>query len=200
MMAELSFVFATRNPGKLSEVRSVLGDRIRLRSLDEFPDVPQVIEDGETFRANAIRKAVALCRHLGLPTIADDSGLEVDALDGAPGVKSARFAGEDARDRANNEKLLSLLKDVPPDKRTARFRCVLAVAYPGGRVYTTEGSCEGVIAEDLRGDQGFGYDPVFLIPELAKTFAEVGPEVKNTMSHRAKALQALKTLLTKDSG
>jgi len=191
-MIERSFVFATRNAGKLSEVRSLLGGRIEIRSLDEFCDVPEVIEDGETFRANAIKKAVVLCRHLGLPTIADDSGLEVDALGGAPGVRSARFA---ASDRARNEKLLCLMKAVPPEERTARFRCVLAVAYPDGRVCTTEGSCEGVVAEDLRGDRGFGYDPVFLVPQLGKTFGEVGPEIKNAISHRAKALHGLRTLL-----
>lgn len=199
-MTERSFVFATRNPGKLSEVRSILGDGIRLRGLDEFSGLPEVIEDGETFRANAIKKATAICRHLGLPTIADDSGLVVDALDGAPGVRSARFAGDNACDRSNNEKLLNLLRGIPEERRTARFRCVLAVAHPDGRVYTTEGACEGMITEIPRGDQGFGYDPVFFVPELAGTFAEVGSEVKNTVSHRAKALQALKTLLREDFG
>ena len=197
-MSKHAFVFATRNSGKLSEVRAILGDRIEIRGLDEFLDVPEVIEDGETFEANAVKKAAVICRHLGLPTIADDSGLEVDALDGAPGVRSARFAGPNASDRARNEKVLRLLSRVPPEDRIARFRCVLAVAYPDGRVYTTEGSCEGLIAEDLRGDRGFGYDPVFLLPQLGKTFGEVCPEIKNMISHRAKALQGLRALVLED--
>jgi XTP/dITP diphosphohydrolase len=197
-------VFATRNPGKLVELRQLLADLdLAVWSLDELgrdmpevPEVPEVIEDGDTFEANAGKKALEVSRATGLPALADDSGLEVDALDGAPGVRSARFAGPDAGDQANNAKLLHALRDVPEDRRSARFRSVLALADTAGALgdalITTAGACEGRILFSPRGTGGFGYDPLFLVPELGATFAELGVGTKNDLSHRARAMAAMK--------
>ncbi len=192
-------VLATRNPGKVAEMREILRDRgpgaVEVLSCADFPYLGDVVEDGETFEENAREKALAVADATGEVALADDSGLEVDALGGAPGVRSARFSGEAlprgaSRDRANYEKLLSLLADVPDSMRTARFRCAVAVAAPGGRVRTAKGTCEGRIAFAPRGSGGFGYDPVFVPDGCDRTFAELGPEVKNTISHRARALRA----------
>ena len=150
-----------------------------------------MVEDGKTFREHAVKKAVTVAVLLKEWTLADDSGLEVDALDGAPGVFSARFAGEPGDDRKNNEKLLRLLAGVPMEQRTARFRCVLALASPEGEVWTTERTCEGLIGLAPRGDQGFGYDPLFYLPELGVTMAELPEEKKNAISHRGKAMKDL---------
>lgn len=185
----MKLVLATRNRGKIKELSALLAPLgYEVVSLEDFPGVPEVPEDGATFAENAVKKATAVARHTGHLVLADDSGLEVDCLGGAPGVLSARFAGEHGNDRANNEKLLALLAGVPTEKRTARFRCVVAVATPAGEVWTAEGSCEGIIADAPRGEGGFGYDPLFYVPELGKTFAELEPEVKNRLSHRARAL------------
>lgn len=189
-------VLATKNPGKIREIQAILKDTpVEVVSCAAFPGLPEITEDGETFEENAKKKAVPIAMATGEVALADDSGLEVDALGGAPGVRSARFAGPallrgPSRDRANFEKLLSLLKDVPGPERTARFRCVVAVATPYGRVEVAEGVCNGRIAFTPRGSGGFGYDPVFVPDGYDKTFAELGPEVKNTISHRARALQA----------
>lgn len=190
-------VVATKNPGKLREIREMLGSEVRLLSLTDFPDVGDIVEDGRTFEANAIKKALAAAHHTGHVSLADDSGLEVDALNGAPGVYSARFAGEEATDEQNNVKLLQLLEDTPDEQRTARFRCVIAVGAPDGSVQTAEGTAEGRILQRPRGTDGFGYDPLFLVSGLRRTFAELPSEEKNRLSHRGRALQSVFPLLSR---
>jgi XTP/dITP diphosphohydrolase len=193
-------VFATRNKGKLVELRQLLAG-FDVLGIDEAAArigraIPDVVEDADTFAGNAIKKAREVSQATGLPALADDSGLEVDALGGAPGVWSARYAGEGAGDAANNAKLLAALAGVPSDVRTARFRCSLALADTEGplgpRTITTDGVCEGVILDEARGTGGFGYDPLFLFPALGKTFAELGVGTKGDLSHRARAMQAIK--------
>ena len=195
-------LFATRNRGKLDELRELLSDlTIEVLTPDDVDDeLPEVVEDGETFAANATLKALALSRAAALPALADDSGLEVDALGGAPGVYSARFSGVDltgkAKDEANIDKLLTSLHGVPAEERTARFRSVLAFADCSGslgeRVVLSEGACEGRIIESRRGSGGFGYDPLFFVPELGATFAEIPRAEKNAWSHRARAMRSMK--------
>jgi XTP/dITP diphosphohydrolase len=181
---------ATRNRGKVRELAALLRDtKLTLCSYRDFRDLPEVAETGATFEENATVKAVTLAKHTGLLTIADDSGLEVDALDGRPGVLSARYAGADATDKENNEKLLAELKDVPELRRTARFRCAMAIATPEKLVAVVEGVCEGRIVAEERGTSGFGYDPIFAKADSTKTFAELPLEVKNRVSHRALALE-----------
>lgn len=185
-------VIATHNQGKLNEIRELLEDSgLEIMGLDGFLDVPVVVEDRNTFYGNALKKARIASEHLGLPVIADDSGLEVDALGGKPGVYSSRFAGEDATDEDNNAKLLEMLKGVAYEKRTARFRCVVVLYIPNGISVTTEGTCEGVIGLEPKGTDGFGYDPLFIVPKYGKTFAELGERVKNRISHRANAFREL---------
>lgn len=185
----MKIVLATNNSGKVKEINELLEPHgIKAVSMAEFPGLGEIEEDGSTFRENAIIKASAVCEHTGLMALADDSGLEVDYLDGAPGIRSARFAGEEKNDEANNKKLLNLLAGVPSEKRTARFRCVIAIAVPGGWVYTADGACEGVISNEPRGAGGFGYDPLFYLPEYGRTFAELDLETKNKISHRGRAL------------
>ncbi len=184
-------VIATTNQNKLKEFKDILKDLdIEVRSLADFGPIPEIVEDGATFDDNAYKKAHQTARILGLPTIADDSGLVVDALDGAPGVYSARYSGEDATDEENVAKLLSELKGV--DNRKAKFQCVLSIAVPSGPALTYEGSCEGTIIDERRGDNGFGYDPVFYFEEFDKTFAELSMDEKNKVSHRGKALAQVK--------
>jgi XTP/dITP diphosphohydrolase len=189
-------LLATRNAGKVREVRGMLsGFPVEIVSLLDLPEMPDVVEDGTTFQENALKKARELARRFPGMVVADDSGLEVDALQGGPGVRSARYAGEKATDPENNRKLLDELISAPEKRRTARFRCVLALVQPDGREWIAEGSCEGRIASEPRGNRGFGYDPVFLVPELGKTFAELTTEEKNRISHRARALAALRATL-----
>lgn len=190
-------VFATRNRGKLRELRQLLtpGDfpgGVELLGLDDI-QVPEIPETGETFAENAEAKARGVMQATGLPALADDSGLEVDALDGAPGVRSARYAGPDASDADRIALLLRSLDGVPARRRSARFRCVVAFVDPADpdRVHLHEGSCEGQILEAPRGSGGFGYDPVFFAPELGQTFAEAPPEQKNRLSHRGRAMRSL---------
>lgn len=186
-------VVATKNRGKALEVARMLeGTGWETVSLEDYPDAPEVEETGSTFAENAAIKAEAYARFTGELTLADDSGLEVDALDGAPGVMSSRFADTDAE---RNAKLLELLRDVPDGRRTARFRCAIAVAEPGGSVLTCEGSVEGAIARELRGEHGFGYDPVFYLPELGRHMAELSPEEKDAISHRGRALRLAREML-----
>ncbi len=196
-------VFATRNPGKLVELRQLLPG-IDVLSVDEAAHkigtrIAEVIEDADTFEGNAIKKAREVSQLTGFPALADDSGLEVDALDGGPGVFSARYAGEHAGDAANNDKLLAALVAVPTEQRTARFRCVLALADVmgplGAETITSHGVADGVILEAPRGTGGFGYDPLFLFPALGQTFAELGVGTKGDLSHRAKAMQDIKPKL-----
>ncbi|NDY41707.1 XTP/dITP diphosphatase [Dissulfurirhabdus thermomarina] len=196
MSLERRIVLATHNPGKVRELAAILGDLgLRVESLAGHPEVPEVVEDGATFLENALKKARTVASATGCLALADDSGLVVDALGGAPGVHSARYAGEDADDDANNRKLLAELAGVPEAARTARFVCVVAVADPSGAWTSAEGTCEGRIAPAPAGSGGFGYDPVFYVPELGATMAEVPPEVKNRISHRAAALATLKPRL-----
>ncbi|MCC5849918.1 MAG: RdgB/HAM1 family non-canonical purine NTP pyrophosphatase [Verrucomicrobia bacterium] len=181
-------LLASGNAHKLQEISQILG--VPLRGLSDVPDAPDVVEDGNTFEANAIKKGASLAAHTGSWTLADDSGLEVDALDGAPGVHSARFAGEHGNDAANNALLLEKLKNV--QNRQARFVCVLALCGPEGEALTVRGTCEGRIAHAPSGKSGFGYDPLFIPDGFDKSFAELGEEIKQTHSHRAKALEKMK--------
>lgn len=186
----MKLVLATKNQGKVKELAEMLRPlNLEVISIGQYPGFQEVEEDGDTFQANAIKKAVAAAEFTGELALADDSGLEVDALNGAPGVYSARFAGEPKDDAANNRKLLELLQDVPEEKRTARFRCVIAIAEPNGKVHTADGFCEGFILKELKGVGGFGYDPLFYVPAYKQTFAEIDLKEKNTISHRGKALQ-----------
>ncbi len=198
MIKEL--VLATRNPHKGVELSALLGDLgVTIHTLAEFPDAPEVVEDGETCRANAVKKATAVARHTGLPAVADDTGLMVEALGGRPGVHAARYAGDGATYEDNWRKLLRELAGVPIAKRQARFVTVAAIATPAGTVQVAEGVLEGIIAEAPAGSGGFGYDPVFFIPELGRTLAQLTPDEKNRISHRAKAFAKIKELLAKAS-
>ncbi len=217
-----TILIATRNAHKVSEIRAILGVQFQFLTLSDFPDAPKTIEDADTFAGNATKKAEELANWIvskdategrqAFPdfVLADDSGLEVDALNGAPGVYSARFAAMDAKENSadadNNAKLLRLLKDVPTEKRTARFRCVIALAtvcagkvesaspvcYAGETEPAFDGACEGRILFEAHGKNGFGYDPLFVPEGFDATFAELGEDVKNNLSHRAKALEKLK--------
>ena len=194
-------VLATHNEGKVRELRQLLsGSGFEVVSLASYPEVPEVVEDGDTFQANAIKKAMETAAAVGEIALADDSGLEVDYLEGAPGVHSARFAGQEHDDSANNQKLLRLLEGVPREKRTARFRCVVAIATPDGKVATVDGSCEGIIQTRPSGSGGFGYDPLFFVPEYGKTFAELDAETKNAISHRGRALKQVGLILKNITG
>lgn len=189
-------VIATRNKKKLEELRRLTEDLdLEFLSLDDFPDIPEVIEDGKTFEENAIKKAISIAKATGLPAIADDSGLVVDSLNGAPGVYSARYAGEPSDDKKNIEKLLKKMEGVPPDKRQAHFVCVICLATPDGLFRTFTGRVDGIITEEPRGEGGFGYDPVFQPEGLNRTFAELSAEEKDSMSHRKRALGLLKEFL-----
>lgn len=196
-------VVATKNPGKAREMAEALaGIPYDIVSLADYPDAPDVEETGSTFAENAILKALAYAEFTGELTLADDSGLEVDALNGAPGVYSSRFAPTDAE---RNARLLDMIKDVPDERRTARFRCVIAIAAPprrGGNkegVQTCEGTIEGIIAREPKGTNGFGYDPIFYVPALGKHMAELTPSEKNAISHRGKALAEAKEILQRVS-
>jgi len=192
-----ALVIATQNRDKAREIEAVLAPLpVNLRGLWEWPEAPEVEESGRTLEANAALKAEAAARFTGMWAVADDTGLEVDALNGAPGVYSARFAGPGATYAGNRAKLLELLLGVSLRHRTARFRTVVALARPGRKTVTVEGSVSGWITEGERGDFGFGYDSVFLYPQTRKTFAEMTPAEKNSVSHRGRALKALRTLLT----
>lgn len=193
---------ATKNRGKFREIEACLeGLGFKLLSLHDLPEELQLVEDEETFRANALKKAREVACRTGKLTVADDSGLEVEALGGLPGVRSARFAGEGASDEENNRKLLEMLRGVPLEQRRAAFRCVMAVVDPEtGSERVVEGSCRGIILERPRGRGGFGYDPLFFVPERGKTMAELPLEEKNLISHRGQALKALKGVLRELAG
>ncbi|MEJ5198331.1 MAG: XTP/dITP diphosphatase [Anaerolineae bacterium] len=189
-------LIATHNQGKVREYRALLADLpIQVTYLDEEGIALEVDETGQTFTENAQLKALTYARVSGLWTWADDSGLEVDALNGAPGIHSARYAGAGATDADRYRKLLDALAGVPWDRRTARFRCVVALATPEGQVRFAEGVCEGVIAFGPTGSNGFGYDPVFYLPDRGMTMAQLPPEVKNEISHRGRAARVAKALL-----
>lgn len=188
----LEIVLATRNQKKIEEVKRILeGLRVSILTLDDFPECPEVEEDGETFEANAVKKAVNAARYTGKAALADDSGLEVDALEGAPGVLSARYGGAGADDRENVEKLLDVMRSIMSEKRSARFVCCIALAFPDGSVNTFHGSAVGRIGTEPRGSKGFGYDPVFYPQGHSRTFAEMRDDEKDAISHRGKALRKL---------
>lgn len=190
-------VVASHNPHKIQEIKELTAHlKFEVVGLPDLGDFPAVEEDGDTFRANARKKAVEIAELTGELVLADDSGLEVDALDGAPGVLSARFAGEPSNDQRNNELLLEKLGQLPLEKRGAQFRCVMALAMPGGKVEYSEGVCRGRIIFEPRGVGGFGYDPLFFVPEYNLTFAELAPEVKNSMSHRYLAMDGMMEVLS----
>lgn len=183
----MKLFIATKNPGKLVEFAAILeGSGVELASLADFPDMPDIPEDGATFAENALIKARGACEYTGLPSLADDSGLIVDALGGLPGIKSARFA---PTTEERNAKLLGLLENVPDCLRTARFVCALALVRPDGFSWTAEGVCEGIIARAATGAGGFGYDPLFVYTPLDLTFAEIPAAEKNRISHRGRALE-----------
>jgi XTP/dITP diphosphohydrolase len=191
-------VLATRNADKVTEIRNILKlGNDELMSLLDFPQVPEIEETGSTILENALIKAREAFRLTHLPCLADDTGLEVDSLGGAPGVHSSRFAGENMSYADNVRKLLSLMQGIPSEKRSARFRCVV-VLKDRSREEWIEGVCEGVILNELLGDGGFGYDPVFFVPEMGKTFAEMTLEEKNNISHRGKAFRKMAELLKKN--
>lgn len=188
-MADTTVVLATRNAHKVAELRAMLRPvGARLESLDGRDDVPEVTEDGDTFEANARKKAREVCRATGQPALADDSGLSVDALGGEPGVHSARYAGADADDAANRAKLLERLAGLPARERTARFVCVLALALPGGLEMVAAGECRGTLLDEERGTAGFGYDPLFVPEGGQRTFAEMTAREKAESSHRGRAI------------
>jgi XTP/dITP diphosphohydrolase len=189
-------VLATRNRHKGAELAALLaGLPIRIHTMDEFPKVPDVVEDGDTCEANAIKKARAVSQATGFLAVADDTGLEVDALGGRPGVYAARYAGFQATYEDNWRKLLGEMAGVPHDRRTARFITVAAIASPSQTLEVATGRLEGLITEEATGNGGFGYDPVFYVPELGKTLAELSSEEKNRVSHRAKAFAQVRELL-----
>jgi XTP/dITP diphosphohydrolase len=186
-------VIASKNKGKIREIRQIYADLPV--TVVELPDQPEVIEDGSTFSENARKKAVEIARHTGKWALADDSGLEVDALKGAPGIYSSRWSG--GGDEANNDKLLRELRDVPPPARTARYRAVVVVADPQGRIVAeADGSCEGLIGFERKGTGGFGYDPLFVVPQFGCTMAQLTSEAKHAISHRGEALRRLRVPLT----
>ena len=191
MSDTLTLVLATGNPGKTDEIRDLLkGFPIKIKNLDDFGPIPPVVEDGDTFEENAYKKASFVSKILGYPALADDSGLVVEALGGAPGIYSARYAGENASDQQRYTKLLEEMQGQA--NRQARFECLISLAVPTGAALTYEGRCEGLIAEEPAGEGGFGYDPVFYYPPLKKTFGQLSREEKGRISHRGKALQELK--------
>ena len=191
-----NLLLATSNPGKIREYRTLLqGVGYRITTPEAEGITATVTESGDTYEQNAGLKAIAFARLSRLTTLADDSGLEVDALGGRPGVHSARFAGEGATDEDRVGLLLTRLNGVPREDRTARFICVIAIAHPGGRVDMCHGECHGIIAFESKGKRGFGYDPVFYLPELGRTMAELPRSLKNQISHRARASQEARRVL-----
>lgn len=192
---------ASGNRGKLAEIGEFLRGCVeKIYSASDFPGLPEVVEDGDTFEANARKKALSAAIATGMPALADDSGLVVDALGGRPGVHSARFAGEGCGDAANNEKLLKCLEGIDASGRTAAFHCVVALCFPDGACRTFSGELGGAILSAPRGKGGFGYDPLFLVPEYGKTLAELDMATKNRISHRGKALEKLRTYISRLQG
>ena len=192
----MQVIVATANAGKFQEIVTILSDlRISFLPLASIHGYTPPVEVGVTYAENAAAKAAAVAEFSGCWALADDSGLEVDALGGQPGLYSSRYLGSTATDRERNQRILELLQGMPHPRRNARFQCAVAVAGPGGELTLAHGSCDGMIAEAPSGDGGFGYDPIFIVPEFASTMASLPPEVKNRVSHRARALNDIKPLL-----
>ena len=193
-----TIVVATKNKKKLQEIKDLLkGMDMQVRSTADLNSPPRIIEDGSSFKENAIKKALTIARFTKQLTLGEDSGLCVDALGGAPGIYSSRFSGKNKSDRQNNKKVLSLLKDMPLSKRKARYMCAVALADASGLIGVVEGRCCGAIAFEPKGEKGFGYDPIFLIPAHKKTFGELGERIKHRMSHRFHALRKAKGIIKK---
>ena len=191
-------IIATRNKGKISEIREALnGLGLRIYALSDFPNVPNIEEDGKNFTENALKKARFYSKYFEMMTVADDSGLEVDSLKGLPGIYSARYAGEGASSQANNQKLLREMQGVPISKRGARFKCIIAMESPDGKEAIIEGSCKRSIGFREKGRRGFGYDPLFILPTYGKTMAQLSLEEKNKISHRGKALRKIRKIIKK---
>lgn len=194
----MELVIATKNKKKLMEIKEILaGLNLKIGSLSDYPNPPRIIENGKTFKENAIKKAVKIAHFTRKFTLGEDSGLEVEALNGAPGVYSSRFSGKDKSDLKNNLKILKLLDDLPLRKRKARYVCAVALAGKEGLLAVAEGRCSGVVGFELKGQFGFGYDPLFIIPKYKKTFAQLGPKIKHKMSHRYRALEKAKKIIFK---
>jgi len=192
----MEIVIATRNRKKIDEIKRITkGLQVKILTLDDFPEFPEVEENGTTFEENAVKKALTIAKFTGKPALADDSGLEVHALGGAPGVLSARYAGKDADDRMNVERLLNEMRIIKKEDRKARFVCCIALALPGGKVNTFFGYSEGSIGTEPKGKRGFGYDPVFYPEGSERTFAEMSDEEKDYLSHRGKALRMFREYL-----
>lgn len=193
----MELVVATKNKKKLEEIKEILkGLDLEITSLADYPNAPRIIENGKTFKENAIKKAVKIARYTKKLTLGEDSGLKVNALGGQPGIRSSRFSGKDKSDLKNNLKLLRLLGDLSIKKRKARYYCSVALADEAGPIVAVEGTCSGVIGFKMKGTYGFGYDPLFIIPRYKKTFAQLGPRIKHKMSHRFQALTQAKALLS----
>jgi XTP/dITP diphosphohydrolase len=192
----LEIILSTFNPGKIREIREYLGNLgLKISALPDLPLSISLIEKGSSYQENAIHKAQTVADLTSKTALADDSGLEIDALNGKPGIESARFGGEELSDSERNQLVLDLLKDIPWPQRTARFICLLAIVQPGNKPLVCQGVCQGIIAQSSQGDHGFGYDPIFYLPEYGKTMAQLDPAIKNRISHRAKALAQAKQIL-----
>lgn len=196
-MMKKQLVFATGNQGKVNEFRQMLGEEYEILSMKDLDVDVDIVEDGKSFEENAIIKAKAVCEATGQMVLADDSGFEVDALGGEPGIYSSRFMGEDTPYSVKNAELLRRCEDVPEEERGARFVCVIACAFPDGRVETVKGVIEGKLAHEPKGENGFGYDPIFYYPERGMTTGEMEPEEKNAISHRGQAVRKMVDLLKK---
>lgn len=189
-------IFATGNANKMREIREILGDsEYEIVSMKEAGIDVDIVEDGTTFEENATIKAKTIMEMTGKLTLADDSGLEIDALNGEPGIYSARYLGENTSYEIKNQTILDRLKDVPEEKRGARFVCAIAAAFPNGQIRTTRGIMEGVIGYEIKGENGFGYDPIFYLPKIEKYSAELSSDEKNALSHRGAALRQIKGLI-----
>lgn len=192
-------IFATGNENKMIEIREILGDLpLEIQSMKQAGISADIVEDGTSFEENALIKAREVCRLAGEMVLADDSGLEIDYLNGEPGIYSARYLGEDTSYRIKNQNLIDRLQGVPDEKRTARFVCAIAAAFPDGKEFVVRGTIEGIIGYEERGENGFGYDPIFYLPEKGVSTAEIPPEEKNSISHRGNALRMIKEILEKE--
>ncbi len=193
----MKIILATGNKNKIREIKEKFSSigKLDISSLEELKDIPEIEENAPTFEGNAIIKAKAICNFTGFPAMADDSGLVIDALNGEPGVYSARYGGANLSDMEKNDLVLAKMKDLHKGKRSARFICAIALAFPDGKIYNVQGECQGIISNAPIGNNGFGYDPIFYIPELKKTMAQLSPDEKNHISHRGKAIEKIYTIL-----
>lgn len=193
----MKIILATGNKNKIREIKEKFSSigKLSITSLEELDNIPEIEENASTFEGNALIKAKAICSFTGFPAMADDSGLVIDALNGEPGVYSARYGGANLSDIEKNSLVLSKMKNIPEKKRSARFVCAVALAFPDGKTYTAQGECLGIISKTPVGEKGFGYDPIFYIPESGKTMAQLSPDEKNRISHRGKAIEKIYEIL-----